>query len=546
MTRDARVLLLCVIVGLATVISVDSQPVSPMVSAIEAGDLAKVKELVEQGEDVNSSSDEIGESLLQIAARCGRDEIVEYLISRGADVNAEQTHRFYKGMTALHCAANKHITEMLIEHGADVMANVRAGYTPLCFAANKDIAEALIAHGAEVEPSRVIVEERPQGGRATYLSRSWRPYGPLHFAAFYGRLDVAETLLAKGADINGSAYDPRFPPLHCAIMKWRTPMIDFLISHGASVDQLTSGTRRLMDFERSIYPQGANRSNPPNPDDSAYLGILQQRLESIIAEVDPAARVENNRHSLLIDCLASPSYHRPDIGRESTPSTPTQPQKPQNDEMKLSVRLGGTIPRVDQGADLKSYYKEKITTGPLFVDWTKRYRAKGHVLDFNVGLLYGEKVDHRAVESVKEIVEDTLSKIPPYYSADPAVAFRTDYSDLFTRYPGMYDDDHIHVLDMNNDGIPDILIARTETFGNAGGSWSVCMGTPDGRYYYFLDLMLGFGPRDVIPQKRGQSIVTYYWHMSASSGYNVRLLFSEDNVELLDSTYVTADLTKEE
>ena len=78
-------------------------------------------------------------------------DIVEYLISKGADVNIG----FY-GISPLHLAVftgNRQLCELLVSQGASVNAGDNNGSTPLHIAAlrgNKDIALFLISSGADV------------------------------------------------------------------------------------------------------------------------------------------------------------------------------------------------------------------------------------------------------------------------------------------------------------------------------------------------------------------------------------------------------------
>lgn len=72
------------------------------------------------------ASDKWGFTSLLSASSVGNYEAVEYLLSKGANVN----YRTYNGITALSCAAeNYHVLQLLVDCGADV--NVGHKYFPL-------------------------------------------------------------------------------------------------------------------------------------------------------------------------------------------------------------------------------------------------------------------------------------------------------------------------------------------------------------------------------------------------------------------------------
>ena len=86
----------------------------------------------------------------------------------------------------------------LIESGSDLGAVDKVGMTPLDWAAsvgNVEIAELLIAKGANVNSVNPVY-----GG-----------YSPLHSAAFAGQRDVAELLIRHGADVNAADKDGNTP-----------------------------------------------------------------------------------------------------------------------------------------------------------------------------------------------------------------------------------------------------------------------------------------------------------------------------------------------
>jgi len=58
---------------------------------------------------------------------------------------------------------------------------------------------------------------------------------PLHCAAFYGRINAAEFLLARGADVNAVNKKGK-EPIHCATYGRRIKSVVFLLSQGANVN----------------------------------------------------------------------------------------------------------------------------------------------------------------------------------------------------------------------------------------------------------------------------------------------------------------------
>ena len=120
-----------------------------MHDAVGTGNIEAVKQHIAAGMDVNAKHDAFGITSLEIAAIAGHKEIVELLISEGADVNAKDK----KGRTPLHHAAThgrKEIVELLIAKGADVNAKTEGGITPLDWAKrHPEIATLLRKHGGK-------------------------------------------------------------------------------------------------------------------------------------------------------------------------------------------------------------------------------------------------------------------------------------------------------------------------------------------------------------------------------------------------------------
>ena len=64
-------------------------------------------------------------------------------------------------------------------------------------------------------------------------------YTPLHWAAYYGHLEIAEILISRGADLD--AEDPSYStPLYLAAEQGHPKVVEFLISKGAEVNVKSS------------------------------------------------------------------------------------------------------------------------------------------------------------------------------------------------------------------------------------------------------------------------------------------------------------------
>ncbi len=103
--------------NMAFLISVmaDSGQDSQMIRAAMGGDLAKIKELVSAGVQVNLATDK-GLSPLMLACFRNHKDVVEFLLQKKAQVNAKDA----TGMTALMAAAkqgNVDILKALVKAG---------------------------------------------------------------------------------------------------------------------------------------------------------------------------------------------------------------------------------------------------------------------------------------------------------------------------------------------------------------------------------------------------------------------------------------------
>lgn len=123
--------------------------------AVKEGEIVAVKELLDNGIDVNLR-DENGMTALIQASSQGHTDIVRLLLERGAAVNA----RTKDGWSALMEAALYDFTDifkLLVEHGADIHAITPTGWTVTEFAAWK-ILETPVMERPSPEIIRYLID----------------------------------------------------------------------------------------------------------------------------------------------------------------------------------------------------------------------------------------------------------------------------------------------------------------------------------------------------------------------------------------------------
>jgi len=151
-------------------------------------DVAKLKPI--------DQPDDEGFSKLHRAVMRRKVDQVRQLLDQGADVDVR--HRTFLG-TPLQYAASTgglDVAELLIKRGATVDATDSNGRTPLMWAAGNgkaDVVKALLDAGADV--NRV--------NRTNWTA--------LHFAADKGQLDTAQLLIERGADLAAQSSDGKTP-----------------------------------------------------------------------------------------------------------------------------------------------------------------------------------------------------------------------------------------------------------------------------------------------------------------------------------------------
>lgn len=124
---------------------------SPLIAAVNAGDLDRVRMLLGSGASIRAKEQD-GTTALSVAVNRGNLEIVRYLLDAGAKVNVADKSK-QTPLMQLDDDSSVELANLLILHGAKVNVKDEDGNTPLILAARNASAavlKVLIDAGAEV------------------------------------------------------------------------------------------------------------------------------------------------------------------------------------------------------------------------------------------------------------------------------------------------------------------------------------------------------------------------------------------------------------
>jgi len=150
------------------------------------GDMDGVKSLLQQHPSLINASAEWNETPIQAAAHVANRPMVKFLLEQGAPLDI---------CTAAMLGMKDRVAQFLRDDPGQSAARGAHGIPVLFFPAltgEMEIAELLLAHGAEVNAGA--------GGNT-----------PLHGAAAFGQTEMVRWLLAHGADPQALNYDNKTP-----------------------------------------------------------------------------------------------------------------------------------------------------------------------------------------------------------------------------------------------------------------------------------------------------------------------------------------------
>lgn len=262
-------------------------------------DIQGVMEQVNAGVPIDER-DSVGNTPLIMAARNGYEELVKFLISKKANVNAatDKSISSARGSTALICAArNGHfsILKQLMKAGAKVNAETTWHESALFEAVQREDAkmvEYLLSKGAKptaptafmaikcrkakilcllleagVDPNSTEAKTKGSllGNAITFqndiafvlplLEKGASPNQlsglryPLSFAASKGNLEICKLLIAHGADINRQDTFESVPLMDAA-SRGHGKVVEFLLSQGADARLRDNEGKTAWDIAR--------------------------------------------------------------------------------------------------------------------------------------------------------------------------------------------------------------------------------------------------------------------------------------------------------
>jgi len=195
---------------------------------IKAGDEDGIRAALEADPGVASSVNEAGISAVLFALYHRRRDLADVLLSADPDLNVFDAV----------AAGERDIALSLLDDAPEfVGARGADGFTPLHLAAffsHLDLAEALLSRKADPD----AVAENPMRVR------------PIHSAAAAGSTPIVAALLGAGAAVD-AAQEGGFTALHAAALHGNGEMVRLLLDHGADPARPTGDGRTARDLAAS-------------------------------------------------------------------------------------------------------------------------------------------------------------------------------------------------------------------------------------------------------------------------------------------------------
>ena len=267
--------------------SPDPDGMTALQMVARTGNVKAAQLLLDAGATIDARENWGGQTALMWASARRHPAMMQFLISKGADVNARSTVRDYQrhiqaegrpksldsgGLTPLLYAARENClacVEVLLKSGADINLPDPDGVSPLLVAilnANWDLAERLIVAGADVNQwdifgetplfTAVNLRSRLDGGRGASIDPINKTTGTAIVKMLLERgANPNAQLFFQPANLSGNTNTRGSTPLIRAANNGDTEMVKLLLEHGADASIM------MADRQTPIHAVIAGRSN---------------------------------------------------------------------------------------------------------------------------------------------------------------------------------------------------------------------------------------------------------------------------------------------
>lgn len=280
--------------------------------AVQNGSIEKVKQLLDEGTEINSKVNTGGWTALHTAVQNKEEEIVHLLLDRGADPHVRKDN----GATPFIVAGivgSVELLELFLSKGSDVNEYDVNGFTAFMEAAwygKEEALRFLYNCGAEVNLGRAVDEEKRalnQGGGTALMD-----------AARNGHIAIVKTLINEmNADVHICDNQGRNALVHVLSVtegeKWnqdKEAVALFLLKHGTDVNKrdeygkttlILAAERQSQDLVKAIVEKDEVDVNATDKSHKTALSVAVENKSHEIAKIlcEHRARTDTEKQNLI-------------------------------------------------------------------------------------------------------------------------------------------------------------------------------------------------------------------------------------------------------
>jgi ankyrin repeat protein len=222
---------------------------SKIIKAVQQNDVDAVKSLLNKGANINAKN-RVGETLLIISIEHKCKEITNLLLQKGADVNIKQNT-----YTMTEDQLPSYLKQFISKPAKTIIVGGRSALHWAVFKDDMDLIDTLLAKGANIDAVDAQGET------------------PLHHAVTDGQTEIIKLLLSRGANVNFKESKFGLTPLHLAVIipfEYKTEIINLLLEYGTDIDAVTNKgvtpvqfalTANHPEIVKLLISEGANVNN---------------------------------------------------------------------------------------------------------------------------------------------------------------------------------------------------------------------------------------------------------------------------------------------